>query len=69
MDAISCDGGFQNVVAEQHVQKRRLPVVAVTTGCEKSTLHHVHMIEPDIVFYCWCVSAGSRYHSNRGDDV
>jgi hypothetical protein len=48
MDAINCDGGVQNKVAEQLVQKRRLPAVAVTTGCEKSALHHAHTIEPDI---------------------
>jgi hypothetical protein len=69
MDAINCDGGVRNKVAEQLVQKRRLPAVAMTTGCEKSALHHAHTIEPDVVFYCRNVSAGSRYHCNRGDDV
>jgi hypothetical protein len=43
--------------------------MAVTTRCEKSALHHAHTIELDIVFYCRNVSAGSRYHCNRGDDV
>jgi hypothetical protein len=51
MDAISCDGGIRNKVDEQLVQKRRLPTVAVTTGCEKSTLYHAHTTEPDIVLY------------------
>jgi hypothetical protein len=69
MDAISCNGGVRNKVAEQLVQRRRLHAVAVTYGCEKLALHHAHMIEPDIVFYCRNVSAGSRYHCNRGDDV
>jgi hypothetical protein len=69
MDAINCDGGVRNKAAEQLVQKKRLPAVAVTTGCEKSALHHAHTTEPDIVFYCWNVSAGNRYHYNRGDDM
>jgi hypothetical protein len=69
MDTISCNDGVRNKVAEQLVQKRRLPAVAVTTGCEKSALHHAHTTEPDIVFYYRNVSAGSRYYCNRGDDV
>jgi hypothetical protein len=60
MVAISCDGGVRNKVAEQLVQKRRLLAMAVTTGCKKSALHHAHTTEPDIVFYCRNVSAGSQ---------
>jgi hypothetical protein len=42
MDAISCDGGVWNQVAEQLVKKRRLPACPVTNGCENSALHHAH---------------------------
>jgi hypothetical protein len=68
MDAISCDAGVWNQLAEQLVKKRRLPACRATNGCENSALHHAHTMEPDMVFQCWNVSAASRYHSNPNED-